>query len=106
MAGNALSLVAGGCQSQGFVGRFFRACRRLPEHCLLFSAVKFDGSARRSLHRATAIDHTMPNFAEILIRKRVISQDQLAEAKKLSKKSAKAWPRNSSGWAMPMAMKL
>jgi type IV pilus assembly protein PilB len=32
----------------------------------------------------------MPNFAEILIRKRVISQDQLAEAKKLSKESRKS----------------
>jgi type IV pilus assembly protein PilB len=32
----------------------------------------------------------MANFAEILIRKRVISQDQLAEAKKLSKDSRKS----------------
>lgn len=32
----------------------------------------------------------MPNFSEILIRKRVISQDQLAEAKKLSKESRKS----------------
>ena len=32
----------------------------------------------------------MPNFAEILIRKRVISQDQLAEAKKLSKELRKS----------------
>jgi type IV pilus assembly protein PilB len=32
----------------------------------------------------------MANFAEILIRKRVISQDQLAEAKKLSKESRKS----------------
>ncbi|HZZ28312.1 MAG TPA: ATPase, T2SS/T4P/T4SS family [Pirellulales bacterium] len=32
----------------------------------------------------------MPNFAEILIRKRVISQEQLAEAKKLAKESRKS----------------
>ncbi len=32
----------------------------------------------------------MPNFAEILIRKRVISQEQFAEAKKLSKDSGKS----------------
>ncbi len=32
----------------------------------------------------------MPNFAEILIRKRVISQEQFAEAKKISKDSGKS----------------
>src|SRR5690606_10027800 len=32
----------------------------------------------------------MPNFADILIRQRIISADQLAEAKKISKESRKS----------------
>ena len=69
---------------------FFSAAAGGCRNTACYSAHTFDGSARRSLHRATAIDFTMPNFAEILIRKRVISQDQLAEAKKLSKESRKS----------------